>query len=571
MDELNSRYWAGRRLSRRTVLRGAGLAGAGLTAAALIGCGGDDDPDATAAPTQDGGTGTATATATATEMVSDVKTGGRLQLHQVGDPPSFDLHKESTTYTNYVTGMGYNQLVKIDPLDAQEAPTSVVGDLATEWEIAPDGQTYTFHVVPNAKFADGTPFTAADVKASYERQLNPPEGLVNPPRGAQIQWIGSIDTPDDTTVVMNMNRPVSSLSVLPILGQGWMAIYSQKDIEGGFDFKKEINGTGAYRLNAYEPGARISWDKNPEYFVPDRPYLDGVDVFVVPDASTALANFQGGQLHVTSPNVQDLKNLQAAMGDKIVTQPTQGYGFSTMNYGGHEPWTDARVRQAVAMALNKQEGIDVVTFGDARFGGYLSGGGYWSLSEADLATIPGYEPFTDSTIAESRKLLDAAGVPASIDAQILTRLGSGENLSLYIQDQLAKVGIVCTLDIQETATAYDNFSKRTFDLGPWGHAYAVDDPDAVFAEFYTTTSPRNYSQVFDAGIDDLYLQQSQEQDPEARREMVRELQMVAMPLHGKTIVYWSNARETTWSTVKNYVSHNSIYNNRRWQDVWLDV
>jgi len=545
------------------------MTGAGLAAAALIGCGSDEDePTATASATGDGGT----ATGTGTEAVSAGKPGGRLQLTQAGDPPSFDLHRESTTYTAYSTSMGYNQLIRMDPAVGEETPESVIGDLATEWEISPDGLTYTFNLVQNAKYHDGTPFTAADVKASYERQINPPEALGKPPRGGQLKVIESIDTPDDYTLVLNLARPASSLSLLPILAQGWMAIYSQKDVEGGFDFRQNVNGTGAYKLNSYEQGSKVVWDKNPDYHVAERPYLDGVDLYIIPDTSTALANFQGGQLNVYSPTKKDLESLTASLGDKIVTQPTKGYGFNTINFGGRDPWTDVRVREAVAMAMNKQSAIDVLAFGDGRLGGYLSGEGYWSLSAEEMTAIPGYAAWDESLITEARKMLDAAGVPATMDSTILTRQGSSfEAFSLYVQDQLAKLGINAALDIQETASAYEIMSKLDFDLAPWNHAYAVDDPDAVFAEFYITGAPRNYSQVSSPEVDDMYLAQSQEQDPETRRQMVKDLQLTAMPLYGKILTNWTNARESHWATVKNYTSHTSIYNNRRWQDVWLDA
>jgi len=502
--------------------------------------------------------------------VSAVKKGGRIQLLQNGDPPTFDQHGSSTTYTNYVTSLAYNQLVKNDPAVGEENPEAILPDLATEWEVSPDGQQYTFHLVQNAKYHDGTPFVAADAKASLERQKDPPETLVNPPRGAQIQWIGSIDTPDDYTLVINANRPVSTLSVLPIMAQGWMANYSKKDIDAGFDFRTQVNGTGPYRFVSYQNGAKVVYDKNPDYFVADRPHLDGVDIFIVPDAASRDANFQGGKIDVYAPGFESLNTIQQALGDKVETMPTNGYGFSVLNYGAREPWTDLRVRQAVAMAHNRQAAIDTVVFGDGRLGGYMSGGAYWSLSDAELQELPGYEPFTDSLIGEARKLLDAAGVPAQLEGTILTRLGS-ENLSLFTQDQLKKLGINVALDVQETATAYDNLTKRNFDLAPWGHAYAVDDPDAVFSEFYITGAPRNYSEVDAPEVDDLFLKQSMEQDPETRRELVKDLQRLAVPLHGKTMMYWSNGRETKWKRVQDYVAHTSTYNNRRWQDTWLDV
>ena len=571
LDELKSGYWDStlrQRVSRRTVLRGAGLAGAGLAGAALIGCGGDDDDDPapTAAATQAG-----SGTAAATEAMSAVKKGGRLALSQVGDPATFDLHSSSTVLTAWPTSMYYNQLLRFDPAIADETPEAVIGDLAQSWEISPDGQTYTFRLQPDVKFHDGTPFTSQDARASYQRQLDRPADLKAPPRGDQLKVIGAMQTPDDHTLVMTMSRPVSSLSMLPILAQGWMAMYSKKDIDGGFDYKKGENGTGPYRQGSYQPGAKISNDKNPDYWVQGQPYLDGVDMFIVPDASTTLANFQAGELHVYSPNVENLDTITKTLGDRVTTAFSKGINYSTMNYGGRAPWTDERVRQAVSMAHDRQGAIDVLVFGSGRLSGYMQGEGYWAVSEEELHEIPGYERFGPDSVAEARKMLDAAGVPESMDGEILVRQRFYENLSLYTQDTLKQLGINVVMNSVETATAYDLMTKKDFDLAPWGHGMALDDPDAIFAEFYLEGSARNYSQISSPAVGEAFLKQSVEQDPEMRRELVKDLQKVAMPLHGKSIFYSGNGRQTHWNFVKGFTpGHSSSYNSVRWQETWLD-
>lgn len=565
MDDVN--YWS-RRWPRRTVLRGVGLAGAGLAGAALVGCGGDDDEPAATTEATAGSAGTGTGG----ETTANIKTGGRLALAQSSEPPEFDMHHSSTTGTCFVTSMCYNQLIRFDPEIGDENPEAVIGDLAESWEISPDGQTYTFHLQPGVKFHDGTPFTAADAKASYNRQIDPPETLINPPRSSQLQIIASMDTPDDQTLVMNMSRPVSSLSMLPILAQGWMTMYSQKDIEGGFDFKLNVNGTGPYLMTEYQQGAKVLHDKNPDYWVKDQPYLDGVDVFIVPDASTMLANFQGGQLHYYAPTLEALDQLQNTLGDKVTTGISNSIGYDCLNYGNREPWTDVRVRQAVSMAYDREAAVEILDFGHGMASGYMQRWGYWALSEEELHAIPGYEKYGPDTIAEARKLLDAAGVPATMDGTILVRQGFYEDLCLFMQDQLSRLGINVKLDIQETASAYDIMSKRDFDLTPWGHGMALDDPDAIFAEFYLPGSPRNYSQISSPEIEDAYLTQSQEQDPERRRELVRDLQQLAMALHGKSIFTTGEKRQTIWNYVKGFTpTHVSSYNAVRWQETWLDL
>src|SRR5690606_26003356 len=100
----------------------------------------------------------------------------------------------------------------------------------------------------------------------------------------------------------------------------------------------------------------------------------------------------------------------------------------------------------------------------------------------------------------------------------------------FLADQWARLGINATLDVVETAGAYEAMNQRAFDLAPWSHAYALDDPDAVFAEFYLQESPRNYSGIGSQEVDDLFLQQSSELDPEARKELVNQMEMAALAL-----------------------------------------
>src|SRR5207244_8864911 len=130
--------------------------------------------------------------------------------------------------------------------------------------------TYTFKMVQNAKFHDGTPFVAADVQASLQRQITPPKELLGPPRQGQLAVISKMETPDNYTLKMSMKQPVSPLSMLPILAQGWMVVYSKKDIDANFDFKKNINGTGPHRFKGYDRGNKVTYEHNKDYFVKNR-------------------------------------------------------------------------------------------------------------------------------------------------------------------------------------------------------------------------------------------------------------------------------------------------------------
>ena len=146
---------------------------------------------------------------------------------------------------------------------------------------------------------------------------------------------------------------------------------------------------------------------------------------------------------------------------------------------------------------------------------------------------------------------------------------SSERLAAYLKGQLAQVGIEATLDVRETADAYDVLNRRAFDTAPWETAFAVADPDAVFSEFFVCQAARNYSTLCLPEVDELFRQQSQALDPQERKKLVREMDRRILHSHGSPLLYWGNYLTAQWPQVRNWVQHPSLYNNQRLQDVWL--
>src|SRR3990172_2555789 len=194
-----------------------------------------------------------------------------LLMNEAGDPPTFDFHQESTSAVTETVGPSYDNLVRMDPLDNQDA--TILPDLAEKWEVSIDGKTYTFTLRKGVKFHDGNPFTAADVKFTLERVMNPPKG-VKSPRQTAFEPITAIQTPDDSTVVIQLKRPYSSLLVN--LARGWMPIYSKKWLEekGNNIPEKEIMGTGPFLVTEVHPGHRGNPRKEPQ-LLEQRPALPG--------------------------------------------------------------------------------------------------------------------------------------------------------------------------------------------------------------------------------------------------------------------------------------------------------
>jgi peptide/nickel transport system substrate-binding protein len=548
MREQGYPHFQGRgHLSRRQFLRVGTRAGLGLAAGAMSG--------AVPWPQQ-----------VWAQQTSDAsRAGGVLTMWIGGDPPNFDVHQNSTYLTQHITAPCYNNLVQYDPLD----PKRIVPDLAERWEVSPDGRRYTFYLVKGVRFHDGKPFSSADVKVSLDRMRQPPSGVISIRREA-FAAVDDVQTPDASTVVVLLKQPNPSLPAQ--LAGGHMSIYPKHVLEAQGDMKKVIVGTGPFKLKKYTRGVSVELERNPDYFVQGRPYLEGITLYIMPDPNSAYAAFRTGRLLLLRFLELGLgKRAEQELGHQITLQRTRGLGFFAFNMNTkRKPWDDPRVREAASLAIDRRTSITAVSEGEGELGGFLPPSSLLALPTEELTAIPGYGTDLEANRARARQLLTEAGFPDGFKTTMLTRkLPLSEKLSVYVKDQLAKIGIQATLDVQESAAAFDILNRRGFDTAPWWTAFAVDDPEAVFSEFYTCEAARNYASLCLPEVDQLFQQQSQALDPEQRKRLVHEMERTLLQSHGSSVLHWHNYLTGHWPQVRNWVQPPSLYNNQRLQDVWL--
>ncbi|HLC30520.1 MAG TPA: ABC transporter substrate-binding protein, partial [Dehalococcoidia bacterium] len=253
--------------------------------------------------------------------------------------------------------------------------------LAEKWDISKDGKIYTFTLRKGVKFHNGNPFTSADVKFTLDRVKDPPKGVISP-RQTAFDPITSIETPDDYTVVVKLERPYASLLVN--LAQGWMGVYSKKWVEekGQDAPKKEMMGTGPFKLDHYTRGTEIASKKDPNYWNKGLPYLDGIKALIVPDPNTRIAALRTGQVHLLGVNTSDFKKLQQEMGDKARYERLGSLGFGSLYMNStRKPYDDPKVQEALSLAISRQDAVEVLAQGDGLVGGYMMPGGPWSLPD----------------------------------------------------------------------------------------------------------------------------------------------------------------------------------------------
>src|SRR5688500_5481728 len=146
--------------------------------------------------------GVLVAVPTGLQAAETPRRGGVLLAVIGADPPSLDPHQESTFANIQLVAPLYSTLIQIDPYNFPK----IIGDAANEWKVAPDGLTYTFKIRQGIRFHDGSPLTAADVKATYEKIVSPPEGVRSVRKNAYTA-VARIEAPDPSTVVFKLKFP----------------------------------------------------------------------------------------------------------------------------------------------------------------------------------------------------------------------------------------------------------------------------------------------------------------------------------------------------------------------------
>ncbi|MDP2953624.1 MAG: ABC transporter substrate-binding protein, partial [Chloroflexota bacterium] len=278
--------------------------------------------------------------------------GGILQTSNQKDLIHLDMLQETTAMLLMPLGPTYSLLVQNDPLNE----TKIIPDLAERWEVSPDGKTYTFYLRKGVNFHNGTPLTAADVKFSFERMVWPPKDIRSP-RQSYYQALDRIELVDDYTIRMTTKYPQASF--LQMVAEPRAFIYSKPVIEAKGDMKKDVMGSGPFKFKEYMRGVSFKVVRNPDYFLKDRPYLDGIDRYIISDFAAVHAAFKAGKLDILvgyqqamSPGERKaLKERYPEVGVQEVVSPTARTMLLNVT---RPPFNDVRVRRAVSLALTRE-------------------------------------------------------------------------------------------------------------------------------------------------------------------------------------------------------------------------
>jgi len=507
------------------------------------------------------------ATATATETPHR---GGVLLAAIGADPPSLDPHQENTFACIELVAPLYSTLLQVDPYHYPK----VIGDAASEWKIAPDGLTYTFKLRPGIKFHDGSMLTASDVKATYDKIVFPPAG-VRSVRKTHYTAVKSVEAPDASTVVFHLKFP--SASLLDNLASPWNVIYPKKYLDKDPNyFKANVVGSGPFKFKHYTRGATFEGERNPDYFVKDRPYLDGYKFFISPETAVRAAAVRSGRAYIEFRDLPkaEVDGIQKQLGDKIVVQevPATGWWGLAIN-NTTKPFNDVRVRKAVTLGVDRYTAAKVLypLTGLKFVGGLMRPGTEWAMPEAELEKFPGFGKDMDKNRAEARRLLAEAGYPNGLKIVLKNRNVKlpYQDFAVFLIQEWRKIGIEVEHRPLETAAWFaDGRDNGNFEAIIAPGVEFMDDPDQTLERFITG-SPQNWGRFSDPAIDDLFARQARAMDPAERKKLVLEIQKRVLDNAYYVPGLWWTRRVVHWAKVKNYVAPPNHYSNQKLQDVWL--
>ena len=309
------------------------------------------------------------------------KSGGVLRIYHRDSPASMSIHEEATNSVVIPMMAVFNNLVLYDQHKAQNSLDTIVPDLAESWSWSEDGTRLTFKLRQGVKWHDGKPFTAADVKCTWDLLTGrAAERLRLNPRKS---WWGNVaeiatDNPAEATFVLKRPQP----AILALIASGYTPIYPCHVPPR--DIRQHPIGTGPFKFIEFKPNERIKLVRNPDYWKPGRPYLDGIEYTIIPNRSTAILAFIAGKFDLTFPyevTIPLLKDVKQQAPQAVCDLVSTNASTNLLVNREAPPFDNPDQRRALALALDRKSFIDILGEGQGDIGGAMlpSPAGVWGM------------------------------------------------------------------------------------------------------------------------------------------------------------------------------------------------
>jgi len=504
------------------------------------------------------------------------KQGGTLKVYFFDSPASMSIHEEATIAAQGPMMGVFNNLVMYDQHVPQSGLKSIVPDLASEWSWDEVRTQLTFHLRDGVKWHDGKPFTAQDVVCTWDLVSGrAAEKLRINPRKAWYGNLEKVTANGDREVTFHLKRPQPSF--LALLASGFSPVYPCH--VSPRDMRTHPIGTGPFKFVEFRQSEAIKVARNPDYWKPGRPYLDGIDWTIIKNPATGVLGFAAGQFDMTSPfflQVPLLKDAASQAPSATCELVPSNVNRNVMFNRDKPPFDNAELRRAATLSLDRKAFIDTLTQGKGDIGGALlpPPEGVWGMPPEMLKTLPGYQPDVQKNRAEARKIMETLGYGANnrLKLTVSTRnIPPYRDPAVILIDQLKEVYIDGDLDPIDTAQWLPRVMRKDYTVALNLTGNGLDDPDQTLYENFTCGAEGNYDGYCNKEVDRMVDAQSMEFDQDKRKQLVWAIERKLAEDAARPIL-WHNRSGTCWQPyVKGYTPMiNSIYNGQRMEDVWLD-
>ena len=579
----------------------------GLTLVLAVACGAAEPPTeaptATTAPTPTAAAVASTAMAQATEPANDgmmARPSHAPSFAEYWKPPT-DFYGQpvygGTLRINYEDPLAHgniwgargggahrvrmpvmNTLLQQDPYDSN-AP--MIPDLAYGWTVHDDAQGLTFYFREGIKWHNGADFTCEDARFSFETMITG-EGLTASYMGAALAYIAE-DSPvclDASSLEFRFKTPIAT--PLLTISNPYALIFNKEWFEAGGEdamFQDLSVGTGPFKWAAgQEVGVDVQrFERNPDYFIEELPYLDELVILGIVDESAQQAAMLS---HQTDWHwVRNFGQYDAYVNhDQIMTviRPIRS-GFSYFMNKRNPPFDNVRVRQAIAMGMDRQAAVQILQDGYGSLGFLFPPGSAWELDRERGCAVPGWCQPDDMQAerAEARQILQEEGFDFTKTYKLTVESeGQGVRRSTFMQEQLRLLGIKTDFDQMESVAYY----QQTVD-GTWGDFIVTtanleyDDPSALGITL-RCDAVRNLwtpGTECDQKMEDLLNRVDSTLDPVERKTISDEIQLHNMQQYWKMDVYWETEAVAFWPEVRGYYHYpKSNWYFHRWSHAWID-
>jgi peptide/nickel transport system substrate-binding protein len=445
--------------------------------------------------------------------------------------------------------------------------TELVADAAESWELSSDGMVWTFVLKDNVRFQtgyeptharDGTILVAADVAYSMRKIMGLEDGVVSARSGWIKEFVdtarpdGGLETVDDRTVKFHMRAPLAALGdVMAILFSG---IYPENVTREMLQTRPY--GAGPFKLKEFQRGALWQYAANPDYFKPGYPYLDEIHHVNIRGTEVSQSALITNQIDMTGglPTL-DNESIYNRMQDegKIVVRPyttscrPQGVNMNSTA----PPFDDLRLRQAVHLAINREDYIAVVHRAPDRAvpALVLDTNGIWGRTSDEIWAMEGYArgDAKAAEIAQAKAIVDEL-FPGGLDVDMMVRDSSTyQRQGEFIAGELAKVGIRANLNIMNSAQLFPAAEALNYSIWAYYFCQTTLTPEEMYGSYFVTGGSRNWLGYGEADLDAKFFEMAATADFAARHALgqeiedmiIEDLPYAPLAVQNGARVYWS--------------------------------